>query len=429
MNPLEFDESARGPRRLRDSARDVAIALATGLYGVADDETWRKARRSLKLARDDSVVAPDGEYAGGLSEGDVLMRRYRLEERIATGGMSVIWRAFDEALQRSVAVKVHDGSFDGDHQCRDLIRREARTVARLQHPDVIEVYDYGETVTGQGRVAAFVVMRLLDGRPLAECLLEGPLPWWEALHIAERLALVLAAAHEQGIVHRDVTPENVLLTADGAKLLDFGIAAIADDQGNERLADFGTPPYVAPERLHGVTASPAVDVYSLGVLLFEMLTGELPYPERTWEAIEVVRRIGPPPLPDVPGLPPEAALLCQSCLSQSPQRRPTAQQAAEILARATVKRRRRRHTWPAWAAMSGLSLATLAAGLTLLTTEEPPKPRRGQIVNSVWPASVRTSPTPIGSGRAGAPTTGTRAVPVSEHDARRDPPRVAPAAH
>ncbi|WP_169950357.1 serine/threonine-protein kinase [Microbispora sp. H11081] len=267
-----------------------------------------------------------------LQEGDVLTRRYLLQERIATGGMSVIWRAFDQSLQRLVAIKVLDGSLDDDSPGRELMRREARATARLIHPDAIEVYDYGETVTNGGRLASFVVMRLLEGRSLADRIMEGPLPWAEATEIAAGLAKVLAAAHDRGIVHRDVTPENVLLADDGPKLLDFGIAAFIGEADDQLVADFGTPPYVAPERLKGTTADPAVDVYALGVLLFEMLTGALPYPEKTWEAIEAARREGPPPVPEgVPGLPQEVADLCRRCLCPDPVDRPSARAVAAAL--------------------------------------------------------------------------------------------------
>ncbi|MCG5216981.1 serine/threonine-protein kinase [Streptosporangium sp. KLBMP 9127] len=266
----------------------------------------------------------------------MLTRRYRLLERIASGGMSAIWRAFDQSLHRMVAVKVLDGPLGADHGERDLIRREARATARLIHPDAIEVYDYGETITSGGRMAAYVVMRLLDGRPLSERITEGPLPWREAVPIAVRMATVLAAAHERGIVHRDVTAENVLLTCDGAKLLDFGIAAFVGEQIDESLAEYGTPPYVAPERLEGAAIDPAVDVYSLGVLLFEMLTGRTPYPETTWEEIELARRDRRPPVPEVPGLPNEVAALCQWCLDPDPELRPQAQHVAERLGRVLV---------------------------------------------------------------------------------------------
>ncbi|WP_433500027.1 protein kinase domain-containing protein [Sphaerimonospora sp. CA-214678] len=299
-----------------------------------------------------------------LREGDVLTRRYLLKERIATGGMSVIWRAFDQSLQRMVAIKVMDGSLDEDHPGRELIRREARATARLIHPDAIEVYDYGETVTNRGRLAAYVVMRLLEGRPLAERIAEGPLPWPEAVAITAGLAQVLAAAHDKGIVHRDVTPENVLLAADGPKLLDFGIAAFIGEADDQLVADFGTPPYVAPERLRGTTADPAVDVYALGVLLFEMLTGALPYPERTWEAIEAARREGPPPAPKgVPDLPPEVAELCRSCLSADPAERPCAAALAAALATPPPARHRtggsRVTGWGAGAAIGALTIASV----------------------------------------------------------------------
>ncbi|WP_436761287.1 serine/threonine-protein kinase [Streptosporangium sp. V21-05] len=270
----------------------------------------------------------------GLRAGDVLTRRYLLLERIAWGGMSVIWRAFDQSLQRMVAVKLLDGELGVDLGERELIRREARATARLIHPDAIEVYDYGETVTSHGRLAAYVVMRLLEGRPLADRINEGPLPWAEAATIAARLATVLAAAHERGIVHRDVTAENVLLTSTGAKLLDFGIAAFIGEDGDDRASDYGTPPYVAPERLTGTVADPASDVYALGVLLFEMLTGDPPYPERTWEEIENVRREGPPPVAAVPGMPARISALCQVCLSHRPEARPRAQEVADDLAAA-----------------------------------------------------------------------------------------------
>ncbi|MER6825726.1 serine/threonine-protein kinase [Streptosporangium sp. NPDC000563] len=275
-------------------------------------------------------MSPPDQHVG-LRAGDVLTRRYLLLERIAWGGMSVIWRAFDQSLQRMVAVKLLDGELGLDRGERELIRREARATARLIHPDAIEVYDYGETVTSQGRLAAYVVMRLLDGRPLADRIAEGPLPWAEAAMIAARLATVLAAAHERGIVHRDVTAENVLLTSTGAKLLDFGIAALIGEDGDDWTSEYGTPPYVAPERLTGTVADPASDIYALGVLLFEMLTGAPPYPERTWEEIENVRREGPPPVAEVPGMPARISALCQVCLSHQPEARPRAHEVADGL--------------------------------------------------------------------------------------------------
>ncbi|MEN3536085.1 protein kinase [Microbispora sp. ZYX-F-249] len=334
-----------------------------------------------------------------LREGDVLTRRYLLQERIATGGMSVIWRAFDQSLQRMVAIKVLDGSLDDDSPGRELMRREARATARLIHPDAIEVYDYGETVTNGGRLASFVVMRLLEGRSLADRIIEGPLPWAEATDIAAGLAKVLAAAHDRGIVHRDVTPENVLLADDGPKLLDFGIAAFIGEADDQLVADFGTPPYVAPERLKGTTADPAVDVYALGVLLFEMLTGALPYPEKTWEAIEAARREGPPPVPEgVPGLPQEVADLCRRCLCPDPVDRPSARAVAAALSAVKKPPGPRGAGWGAAAvgaaALGGILWFTQTSGPEVGAVAVLPSP-------SVAYAQASVSPPPQGEAVAG----------------------------
>jgi serine/threonine-protein kinase len=272
----------------------------------------------------------DGEW---LREGDLLAHRYRLLERTGAGGMSVIWRARDESLERVVAVKVLDAALAADRTHRELVRKEARAAARLSHPDATAVYDYGETSTPDRRLVAYVVMQLVDGEPLAIRLASGPLPWREAVRVAVRVARVLAAAHARGIVHRDITPDNVMLTADGAKVLDFGIAARIGEPDDDATGwTFGTPPYVAPERLDGTPAMTPTDVYSLGALLFEMLTGRPPYPETTWAEIEAAIREEPPPAPTgVPGLPAAVARICQRCLASTPAARPTAAEVADVL--------------------------------------------------------------------------------------------------
>ncbi|GIH75998.1 hypothetical protein Plo01_24270 [Planobispora longispora] len=336
-------------------------------------------------------------------------------EPIGRGGMSVVWRAFDQSLQRTVAVKVLDADLGAD---REPIRREARATARLIHPDAIEVYDYGETITTQGRLAAYVVMRLLEGRPLAERIAEGPLPWPEAAEVARRVATVLAAAHERGIVHRDVTAENVLLTSDGAKLLDFGIAALAGEEDDEQASESGTPPYVAPERLIRTGAHPASDVYSLGVLLFEMLTGGTPYPEQTWEEIEQAQREGPPPAVDVPGLPREIAELCRRCLAHGPRSRPRAQEAAAVLEKALARNQAKdRAGSHAWVALAGsVAVAALIAGVVFwlpaggLPGGWPPSAVASGSTSHPQPTAESGSPAPTspspGPGVGSAPPTG-----------------------
>ncbi|MEV4159898.1 serine/threonine-protein kinase [Nonomuraea dietziae] len=381
-------------------------------------------------------------------EGELLARRYELQERIATGGMSVVWRAFDRSLHRTVAIKLLAGPFSCD---REIIRREARAAARLVHPDVIEVYDYGETVTPGGRLAAYVVMRLLDGPSLADRIASGPLPWPEAVTVAGRLAGVLSAAHAQGIVHCDVTPANVLLTSDGAKLLDFGIAAPAGSSYEELS---GTPPYVAPERLAGAPADPAVDVYALGVVLFEMLTGRLPYPETTWEDVAAARHHGPAPVPE--GAPEVVAGLCRACLSPDPARRPTSREAAAILRSACSREgthpapssvagapkgaRRKVHGWSGRATMTAGALLLSGAVLTVATgyglpDATPwmalPLPISTATAEPVLPASPKGSPpaTPANASSATPsprPGSGLESSPVSDPIGPEKSPPVEP---
>ncbi|WP_433494195.1 serine/threonine-protein kinase [Micromonospora sp. CA-248089] len=268
-----------------------------------------------------------------LQAGRLLARRYRLIDRIGAGGMSVIWRARDEVLDRVVAVKVLAPSLAADARFRDMVREEARSAAQLDHPHVTAVHDYGETVAPDGSITSFVVMELLSGEELEHRLTQGPLPWPVAVETGAQVAEALAAAHRLGIVHRDVTPANVMMTGTGAKVLDFGIATrIGTPDDDEDGGTFGTPAYVAPERLDGAPAQPATDVYSLGVLLFETLTGQPPYPAETWEQLSAALADSPEPtLDDVPGLPRPVAEICLRCLARDPRRRPTAHRVAAVL--------------------------------------------------------------------------------------------------
>ncbi|PWR06460.1 serine/threonine protein kinase [Micromonospora acroterricola] len=269
----------------------------------------------------------------GLHPGRLLARRYRLLDQIGAGGMSVIWRAHDEVLDRVVALKVLAPSLAADARFRDMVREEARAAAQLVHPHVTSVHDYGETVAPDGSITSFVVMELLNGEELELRLTEGPLPWAEAVQVGTQVADALAAAHRLGIVHRDITPANVMMTGVGVKVLDFGIATrIGAPDEDEDGGTFGTPAYVAPERLDGAPAQPATDVYSLGVLLHEALTGRVPYPADTWEQLSEALADGrPPTLAEVPELPPAVARICLRSLARDPADRPTARQVATVL--------------------------------------------------------------------------------------------------
>ncbi|WBB76865.1 serine/threonine-protein kinase [Micromonospora sp. WMMD1128] len=265
-----------------------------------------------------------------------LHDRYVLRERIGLGGMSEVWRADDEVLHRPVAVKALAGRLAADPQLRATIQREARAAARLTHPHVTQVYDYGEATLPGGVVTPYLVMELVEGQTLADRLAGGPLAWPDAVRTGGEVAAALAAAHRIGVVHRDVKPANVMLTETGAKVLDFGIAAPAGPHqpvtgpAGEPLA--GTPAYFAPERLDPGPTHPAGDVYALGVLLYRSLTGRPPLPVRTWDDVLDLRDRRPAvPPPRVPGLPADVAALVLDCLAVDPARRPTAAQVADRL--------------------------------------------------------------------------------------------------
>ncbi|MEU7872342.1 serine/threonine-protein kinase [Dactylosporangium sp. NPDC049140] len=360
-----------------------------------------------------------------LREGDILARRYILKQPVGAGGMSVVWRAWDSALERTVAVKVLDGPIASDGGQRDRIRREARAAARIEHPNAIGVYDYGETVTPRGRIAAYVVMQLLDGISVAARLEKGPMPWPEAVAVAATVADVLHAAHRRGVVHRDVTPENVMLTTDGVRLLDFGIAA--DIGQREEAMTFGTPPYVAPERLTGAPTSGATDVYALGVLLYEMLTGAPPYPATTWEELERALAAERRPVLNVPGLPAAATAVCLRCLSTDPLRRPTAAEMASILgaksAASTMLTRRR-------ALLSVPIIVTAAAVLTvLILQQDDPGPRPGDNAAPGPSVSILVSvvPGPPNQQATPTPTTQPRRLGTATQTGPASPPASPPA--
>ncbi|MFG3700889.1 protein kinase [Micromonospora sp. NPDC047620] len=262
-----------------------------------------------------------------------LHDRYVLRERIGLGGMSEVWRADDEVLHRPVAVKALAGEFGTDPQLRATIQREARAAARLTHPHVTQVYDYGEASLAGGAVVPYLVMELVEGRNLADRLADGPLAWPDAVRLAGQVAAALAAAHRIGVVHRDIKPGNVMLTETGAKVLDFGIAALAGPdhplagQTGELL--MGTPAYFAPERMRPGPPNPASDVYALGALLYRTLTGRAPLPVQTWEdALELHAGHTPVPPLRIPGLPADVADLTLACLAADPARRPTSAQLA-----------------------------------------------------------------------------------------------------
>ena len=274
--------------------------------------------------------------------------RYRLVSLLETGGMAEIWRAEDELLDRPVAVKLPTSP--------QVVWREARMAARLSHPGIAAVHDYREAVRPDGTVVPFVVMELLTGESVAARVDRELVGWAEAARIGAAVADALAAAHASGVVHRDIKPGNVMLTPNGVKILDFGISVAAGEPDDDDTgATFGTPAYVAPERLDGMPAEPATDVYGVGVLLFEMVTGDPPYPVETWEELAAARASGPSELPE--SLPADFRDVVNRCLDPDPAGRPTAARLrADLLAVAL----RSRPPAPATAPPAGAAPAAAA---------------------------------------------------------------------
>jgi serine/threonine protein kinase len=254
---------------------------------------------------------------------DVLLgERYRLVRMIGSGGMGTVWEAGDETLGRPVAVKVLSESLAAGERAVRRFEREAQAAARLSGPYIAAVYDFGRS---EGR--PYIVMELVRGEALADRLArEGPLPPQEAARIARQVAEALEEAHRAGIVHRDVKPGNVMLTAAGdVKVMDFGIAAAA---WAERVTTsglvLGTPSYLAPEQAKSEKTTPASDVYALGAMLYEMVAGRPPFVAESPVALALAHiREDPRPLDQVAeGVPPNIASASMAALAKDPAERP-----------------------------------------------------------------------------------------------------------
>jgi len=261
--------------------------------------------------------------------------RYRPVRQIAAGGMGEIWEADDTLLGRRVAVKVLAEELTSDRAAVRRFGREARATAKLAHPNVTRVYDFTDGA------APMLVLELLEGQTLADRLRHrGPLPPLEAARIAAAAADGLDAAHRVGIVHRDVKPSNIMLTPGGdVKVMDFGIAAAWDAHSTTGRQLLATASYVAPERIAGGRASPAGDIYSLGTVLYEMLTGQPPFVAETAEQL-LRAHLEAPPRPVralAPWVPSGIAAACDAALAKDPAQRPASARALAARLRAAVE--------------------------------------------------------------------------------------------
>lgn len=259
-----------------------------------------------------------------LNSGALLSGRYRLLRLIATGGMGQVWEADDAVLDRHVAVKVLKPEFSSDSEFTERFRSEAKVTARISHPGIATVYDYGQIEDpASGSPLSYLVMELVVGEPLSDVLArEKTLPLRHTLDMLEQTGRSLNAAHAIGLVHRDVKPGNILITPGGhVKLTDFGIAkSMGASAVTQTGMVVGTAQYIAPEQAMGHETTPAGDVYSLGVVGYECVAGRRPFVADSPVSIAMMHvRDTPPPLPDSVPLP--VRRLITSAMAKEPGRR------------------------------------------------------------------------------------------------------------
>ena len=332
--------------------------------------------------------------------GDVIAERYEVLELVGTGGMSSVYKSHDQLLERNVALKVLHPHFGDDDEYVERFRREARAVAQLSHPNIVTVIDRGDAEGHQ-----FIVFEFIDGENLKELVNRtGPLPVRRAVELAIAIADGLAFAHQHGLVHRDVKPQNILLNGEGeAKVTDFGIARSLDvERGVTQTGTvLGTSNYLSPEQASGKPVTPATDVYSLGVVLYELLTADVPFPGENFVAV-AMKHINEP-VPDIleqrPDVPVRLAAAIEHALEKDPARRFASMRdfASELracleqlgssdaertfVAPSAVLResaphrvRAKRRRWPIYAALALLGAAAIVAGVLALDGSNSNKP-------------------------------------------------------
>ena len=273
---------------LREDRADVK----TSSCDVHDGPRWERANTMAQR------VAQLSKPADPML-GRVIAGRYRLEQRIGEGGMGVVYRSRHVLIDRIVAVKLIRPDLRGETHLRAWMLREARAANRVDHAHIIDIHDIGETEEGE----LYLVMEYLVGTSLSSELARGPMQLSRGVDILEQMCAALARAHDLGVVHRDLKSDNILLTTRGGrkdfvKILDFGLAHLAmDPRLAPKGAVFGTPEYMAPEQARGEEATAQSDLYALGVLFFEMLTGQLPFRSDDRETLLEMQRTAVAPRP------------------------------------------------------------------------------------------------------------------------------------
>ena len=259
-------------------------------------------------------MRPDDETT---VEGRLFDGRYRMIRRIGSGGMARVFLAEDVDLHRDVAIKILHDRYSEDAQFVERFAREARAAAGLNHPNIVAIYD-----RGQFEGSYYIAMEYLDGETLKDVIIrEGPLPERRAIDITLQLLAALRFAHRREIIHRDVKPHNVMVLRDGrVKVADFGIARAGDSEMTEAGSIVGTAQYLSPEQARGQHVGPESDLYSVGVVLYEMLTGRVPFTGDSAVAIAMkhVQETPVPPRQIVPSIPPELEAVVQRAMAKDP---------------------------------------------------------------------------------------------------------------
>ena len=278
----------------------------------------------------------------------VLDGRYALEALVGSGGMADVYRAKDQLLERTVAVKILHQQYENDTEFITRFQREAKAAARITHPNIVNVYDVG---VAEGR--HYIVMEYVPGRTLKERIKEeGPVPVPQALQIARQIAGALAQAHANNLVHCDIKPHNILVMPDGnVKVADFGIArAVTESTMTYNDNIMGSVHYFSPEQARGTMITPKSDVYSLGVLLYEMLSGRIPFDGNT--AVSIARKHleeDPQPLHMIaPGIPPVVEALVTRMMAKDPAQRPDSSMLVQDIVRAEQMMRSDTEALPAF---------------------------------------------------------------------------------